>query len=80
MILGAKVKEIQDGGVKIIEKDGSERFIDADNVIISLGRVSNKDLSKKLKGKVEIHEIGDCVKPRLVHNAIKEAASIGRKL
>ena len=72
--------EIQDDGVSIVDKEGVEGLIEADNVILSLGRVSNKELSKELRGKIEVHEIGDCVRPRLIHDAIKEAAFVGRKL
>jgi len=71
----AKVKEINDNGV-IIEKAGVEFLLDADNIVISVGERSNKNLAKALEGKVkELYQVGDGAK---VGNAMKAIESAYR--
>jgi 2,4-dienoyl-CoA reductase-like NADH-dependent reductase (Old Yellow Enzyme family)/thioredoxin reductase len=67
-------KEITDKGVAIITEDGKEIFLDCDTVVLSTGSTPNDALAKSLTGKyLDFAEIGDCVKPRKIREAIEEA-------
>lgn len=55
-----KVKEITSKGVKTIKADGTEGFIPADTVIVSVGIEENKELYNQLTKKFKnVHLIGD---------------------
>ena len=46
----------------------------ADNIVLATGATPDKALGKALKGKyLEFAEIGDCVEPRRIREAIEEA-------
>jgi len=69
--------------VEVVDKEwkGEPLTIEADTVIIAPGRVSNKELTQSLRDKIEeLYEIGDCVEPRSIYWAIKEAAYIARQI
>jgi NADPH-dependent 2,4-dienoyl-CoA reductase/sulfur reductase-like enzyme len=73
---GAKAKAITDEGVLFNYKDLSwEELAPADNVILALGRRPVRELADALKAAgVEVREVGDCVEPRTIWNAIHEGA------
>lgn len=78
---GIEVKGITPDGVQVLGKDGKEDTIEADTVIVASGRESNRDLISSLRGKVkEIYEIGDCVKPRSIKEAIDDANYVAREI
>jgi 2,4-dienoyl-CoA reductase (NADPH2) len=69
-----RFREITDKGVAIINEDGKETILEADTVVLSTGSTPNDKLAKSLKGKyLNYAEIGDCVKPRKIREAIEEA-------
>jgi len=74
---GAKVKAITDEGVVFNYRDLSwEETAPADNVILALGRAPRRDLVEGLKASgLEVREIGDCVEPRTIWNAVHEGAA-----
>ncbi|MBS7642990.1 FAD-dependent oxidoreductase [Candidatus Bathyarchaeota archaeon] len=81
VITNAKVKEITKDGVRILDKEGKEQFLEADNVVLAFGRKPVDELAKALRGKVkELYTIGDCVKPGAVYNAIDDANHVARLL
>lgn len=58
---------------------GTERQIDVDNVVLSLGNVPSNALYYQLKGQVsELHMIGDCLAPRKAMEAIHDAYQLAR--
>lgn len=62
-----------------IEREGTEEFLDADNVIIAIGSKPENALYQQMKGRREhVYAIGDCVEPRGIFEAIAEGAMIGR--
>ena len=74
---GAKVKAITDEGVVFIYRDLSwEETAPADNVILALGRAPRRELVEALKASgLEVREVGDCVEPRTIWNAVHEGAA-----
>lgn len=76
-----KLSRIEDGGVTLIDKDGKEKTLDADCVVIAVGTrpdVGLFDLVKSLG--YEVHRIGDCLEPRSAKAAISEGAVLGRSI
>jgi hypothetical protein len=48
----------------------------ADNVILALGRAPRRELIDALKASgLEVREVGDCVEPRTIWNAVHEGAN-----
>jgi len=59
--------------VYLTDQDGKDVFLEADNIILATGSTANKVLGEALKGKfLEFAEIGDCVEPRRIREAIEE--------
>jgi pyruvate/2-oxoglutarate dehydrogenase complex dihydrolipoamide dehydrogenase (E3) component len=66
-------KEVTSKGVSITTEDCKDIFIDCDTVVLSTGSTPNSKLAQSLKGKFsDFAEIGDCVKPRKIREAIEE--------
>jgi len=79
--LGTRAKEITDRGVLVEEADGSERLIAADTVILAISRRVRQQLLNDLEFVCdELDIIGDAVKPRSTHNAIREGYLIGIRI
>jgi len=54
------------------------RFEGYDTIILAMGRVSNDELYKELKGRIkELYRAGDCVAPRHIETAIREGRKVG---
>ena len=67
-------KEITPKGVAVVTEDGKDVFLDCDTVVLSTGSTPDTALSEALKGKyADFAEIGDCVSPRKIREAVKEA-------
>jgi len=61
--------------------DGSNRLFEADTVVIATGMQSDNELSTGLAGKLpEVYSIGDCVDPKRIGEAVKEAYRVALKL
>jgi 2,4-dienoyl-CoA reductase-like NADH-dependent reductase (Old Yellow Enzyme family)/thioredoxin reductase len=66
-------KKITPEGVYITTEDCKDIFIECDTVVLSTGSTPDNALAKQLKGKFsDFAEIGDCVKPRKIREAIEE--------
>ena len=74
---GAKVKAITAKGVVFNYRDLSwEETAPADNVILALGRSPRRELAEALKAAgLSVSEVGDCVEPRTIWNAVHEGAN-----
>jgi NADPH-dependent 2,4-dienoyl-CoA reductase/sulfur reductase-like enzyme len=71
-----RVEEIQAQGVKC-----TTETIAADTVVIAAGLRASRISSDALVGRIqEVHEIGDCVKPRRLLDAIHEGAKVARSI
>lgn len=80
-IFSTKVVEIEKAGVKVSDSEGNTRRIEADTVVLSMGRVADRRLAVELRGIVpELHEVGDCVKPRCVADAVYEGRLVGSRI
>lgn len=77
IITSAKVKQIN--GQALVLEDGSE--IKTGSVILAVGRNPDRALVESLHGmKVEVYTIGDCQKPGMIIDAIREGAEVGNKI
>jgi 2,4-dienoyl-CoA reductase (NADPH2) len=80
-LMNAQAKEITEEGVRVEEKDGSERLVPADTVIIAIPRQPRQQLLTDLEFVCdELYVVGDAVKPRSMHNAIREGYLIGIRI
>ncbi|GAW93545.1 FAD-dependent oxidoreductase [Calderihabitans maritimus] len=78
-----QVKEINSQGVKVLQSwpMPKEEIIEADTVMIAVGRKSEDSLYRALQGKgFEIYQIGDCVEPRSMVSATHEGNWVGRHI
>ncbi len=69
----ARVTEVADGGVKFRDKDGAERFVEADTVLYAVGQRANTQMVDELRGACDwFVPVGDCVRARQVKQAVYE--------
>lgn len=74
-----EVEEIKDRAVTVI-KDGSKTTVEGDTIVLAVGSTPVNELEKELAGMLELHMIGDCVKPRNILEAKEEAYNIAIKI
>jgi len=75
------LRRVEDKGVFVADKEGNERFIEADRVIVAIGTKPDNTLYDQIKSKgYEIYRIGDCLEPRNAKAAIYEGAVLGRSI
>ncbi len=80
-LLNTRAKEITEQGVVVEEAGGSERLVPADTVILAIPRKPRQQLLNDLEFVCdELYVIGDAVKPRSMHNAIREGYLIGIRI
>jgi pyruvate/2-oxoglutarate dehydrogenase complex dihydrolipoamide dehydrogenase (E3) component len=72
---GKRLESVQSNGVTIIDKYGKREEIQADSVVIATGFTPNRNLITGLESQpgFEVYEVGDCVEPRKIFDAIHEA-------
>ena len=81
MLTGVSYEEITPEGLVITSKDGKKQALPADTIVLAAGAKPNTDLLSIVKGKVpEVYQVGDCLKPRSLLEAIAEGFNIGRTL
>jgi len=79
MLTGFKLVRILVNGVQISGKDGTEIFVGADRVVMSVGNRPDNRLYQQIAfSGYEIHRIGDCIEPRSIKQAIYEGTVVGR--
>ncbi|MFQ5762636.1 MAG: FAD-dependent oxidoreductase, partial [Candidatus Bathyarchaeia archaeon] len=77
-LVDSKVHEITDAGV-VIESNGQRRLVEAGNVVVAMGSKPDSELAEALRDKLdELYDIGDCVKPRQMMEAIHEGSHVAR--
>lgn len=74
------VQAITDHGVEII-KNGVPEFLKGDAVVLAIGLQADRTFAEKFQGVApEIFSVGDCVKPRMIREAIEEGFQVGREI
>lgn len=69
--------EIKDNGVELLDKDGNQKFVEADQIIIATGVRNNLKLVEQFYGIVpDTFTIGDCNSPRKIMEAVYEGHTI----
>lgn len=75
------VEGIDSEGIRVIDKDGLNRVIQYDTLIIARERASNDSLFEELQGKAaEVYKIGDCRQVGDIKQAIWNANEVARKI
>jgi 2,4-dienoyl-CoA reductase-like NADH-dependent reductase (Old Yellow Enzyme family)/thioredoxin reductase len=72
---GLKCTSIAPNGITVVNKENKEEFLPADKVIYAVGMRANKEETKKLHSAVKdvpVYEIGDCVNPSKVYDAVHQ--------
>ena len=82
MLTGVEYLEITDEGLRILDRDKTEKLIEADHIVLAAGSKPNRGLVEKIRQLTTeyIYEVGDCVEPRMLWNAIHEGAKVARTL
>jgi 2,4-dienoyl-CoA reductase-like NADH-dependent reductase (Old Yellow Enzyme family)/thioredoxin reductase len=77
---GIKITEITEKGVGGL-RNGRSEFFDAATIVIAVGMKSERHLVSALEGIVpEIHQVGDCIEPRRIREAIADGYHVGLKI
>jgi len=72
-------QEVTGEGLVVEDREGRRRLITGDTIIFAAGMKPNNNFKESLQGKVpEIHEVGDCVEPRHMIDAVEDAARVAR--
>jgi len=79
IITNISYKMITKEGV-IIDKNGDEMLICADTIAVSGGLAANNGLADSLRCKITLTEIGDCISPRKINEAIHEGFDAALKI
>jgi 2,4-dienoyl-CoA reductase-like NADH-dependent reductase (Old Yellow Enzyme family)/thioredoxin reductase len=76
IVAGVKqFKGITRKGIRLVDREGDEIFLEADHIVLATGAKPIKTLTQSLKGKIsEVVEVGDCVEARRLLEAIHEGA------
>ncbi len=71
---GRRLEAVTDEGITVVDRYGVSTPMAVDNVILASGFRPNRDLIDRLKGssEMQIYEVGDCVGPRKIFDAIHE--------
>lgn len=81
ILTNTKVEEINSTSMTVTNADGKRQILNADNIVLAAGAVSNKQLAESLRGKVqEFYLIGDAMEPRRIKEALSEGYHIGRSI
>lgn len=77
----AKPRVIENGAVRIQDKEGKERVLPADTVILAGPLVANQHLIQELEYFCdELYVVGDAIMPRNLYNAIHEGYKLGVRI
>ena len=81
VVINATLLEIRDGSVRVMA-GGREQEIEADSVVIALGRMPNDGLYRILRAGMpgRVYSIGDCRRVKAVGHATEQGAYLARQL
>ncbi|MBI4763438.1 MAG: FAD-dependent oxidoreductase, partial [Deltaproteobacteria bacterium] len=75
-----RVERITEKGVEVV-RNGEAEFIPGDSVILALGLKEDPAMIDSFQGVApEIYSIGDCIKPRMIKEAMEEGFAVGIKI
>lgn len=75
-----QVEAITDKGVQVRRK-GMPEFITGDAVVLAMGLKTNPEKIELFRGSAaEVYSIGDCLKPRMIKEALEEGFAVGTKI
>ena len=71
---GKRLESVSDQGITVMDRYGVRTTIPVDTVVVAAGFRSNRDLVDSLKKdpKLQVFDVGDCVRPRKIFDAIHE--------
>jgi 2,4-dienoyl-CoA reductase-like NADH-dependent reductase (Old Yellow Enzyme family)/thioredoxin reductase len=72
--LGTRLESVSDDGITVIDKSGVRTAIPVDSVVLAVGFRPNRGLIESLRSDpgLEVVDVGDCVRPRKIFDAIHE--------
>ncbi|MBM2831451.1 MAG: NemA3 [Dehalococcoidia bacterium] len=81
MLTSTKCTGVTEKGLAIQDKEGRQRTIEADTIVVAAGARPEQTLLQGLKDRVpEVHLAGDCQEPRDIWAAIHDGARVGHAL
>jgi NADPH-dependent 2,4-dienoyl-CoA reductase/sulfur reductase-like enzyme len=79
LLTECRLEKVAPDGIRVVDKNGEERLIPAEKVVIAIGTRSDNRLYEEIRAfDCEIHQIGDCRTPQDAKAAIYESALLGR--
>jgi 2-enoate reductase len=71
---GRRLESVSGQGITLVDRYGARTVITADTVVLAAGFRPNRDLIDSLRKdpKLQVFEVGDCVKPRKIFDAIHD--------
>ncbi|HEY0186289.1 MAG TPA: FAD-dependent oxidoreductase [Cellulomonas sp.] len=79
--LGSRCLRVDPDGVLVADAEGVEQLLPADNVILSVGMRARTDLAQSFYGITpETVMVGDCVRPRIIMDAVFEGHTYAMNL
>lgn len=73
------VEAITDRGV-LVKRRGEEGFIEGDSIVLAVGLTTDPALVDSFKLIGQIYAVGDCVKPRMIKEAIEEGFDVAMNI
>lgn len=81
LLTSVKYEYFGSDGVVLKTKDGQQRIIPADSIVLAAGVKPSRKVYEEIKGQIsEISLIGDCVESRTIRDAIADGYSTAMKL
>ncbi|MFH1483477.1 MAG: NAD(P)/FAD-dependent oxidoreductase [Chloroflexota bacterium] len=81
LLAGASYQGITPHGLLIRDREGRERLLEADTIVMAAGARPHDGLAQALEGKVpQLYRVGDCVEPRTIQEAMAEAYTTAQGL
>jgi len=78
VIVNTIVREITSNSIIVTNRDFKRKKIECDTVVLAVGRKPNQDFYKSIRDEIaNMYLIGDCKKPRKIHDAIFEGYTVG---
>jgi 2-enoate reductase len=79
VLTDTRATEVKEKGVTLRSSGGSERFLEADFVVVAVGIRPLSQETHQLAGEcVDVRIIGDCLEPRRIRDAVVEGDLAGR--
>ena len=77
---GRRLESVNDKGAIIVDNYDKQEEILVDNVVIAAGFTPNRDLIEQLESQtnLEVYEVGDCIKPRKIFDAVHDGHLVAR--